>query len=294
MPDGTVTLHDIALLHMPAAGGQPARLALENRRRPQRRQPPGRRRQRARFHRLLEDDPLDQSLRQAALGASGGVWFGTGLDATLAAGIPDRQVWFAVVRGDRTDLLGIQPVQPALGVAGVLDVEGRCALRTRLSLERGSVVRAECALTGRLRFRADLGPLRIANATADFHLTASGASIEQAWSGTLDCDVDTQGSLDVFGVNVSAQQSLRLTARCHAAAGARAFVIDTLDYAHTLSDIRFADGTVKVEALRSGPVSARGMPRAFRRSRRPARACSRCPPPSVPPSPARPRGWRPR
>lgn len=249
MPDGTVTLQEIALLHMPAAGGQPARLALEI----------------SGDHngvslligagsapdldRLLEDDPLDQSLRQSALGASGGVWFGTGLDATIAGGIPDRPVWFAVVRGDRTDLLGIQPVQPALGVAGVLDIEGRCALRTRISTVRGSVVRAECALIGRLRFRADLGPLRIGNATAVFHLTASTASLDQAWSGTLDCDVDTQGSLNVFGVAVSARHELHLTARCHAAAGAGTFVIDALDYAHTLSDIRFAGGSVKVEAL---------------------------------------------
>jgi hypothetical protein len=249
MPQGTVTLQEIALLHVPAVAGQPARLALEI----------------AGDHngvslligagsapdldRLLEDDPLDQSLRQAALGADSGLWFGTGVDATIAGGIPDRPVWFAVVRGNRTDVLGIQPVQPTLGVAGVLDVEGRCALRTRLSLVGGSVVRAECTLTGTLRFRADLGPLRLANAAASFRLTAATASLDRAWQGTLACDVDTRGGMRVFGVDVAAQQAIHLEARCHAAAGAATFVVDAIDYTHTLSGIRFGNGTVAVEAL---------------------------------------------
>lgn len=249
MPDGTLRLHEITLLQVPAAAGQPARLALEI---------SGDRDgvsllvgagSAPDLDHLLGDDPLDQSLRQAALGASGGVWFGTGLDATMTGGLPDRPVWFAVGRGDRIDVLGIQPVEPTLGVAGVLDVEGRCVLRTRISTRSGSVVRAECTLAGRLRFSADLGPLRITNASAGFELTAATASLDRAWTGTLACTVDAQGALNVFGVNVQAQQVIALTARCHAAPGATAFVIDALEYRHTLSDIRFASGAVQVEAL---------------------------------------------
>lgn len=246
----TVTLHDITLLHVPASAGRPAQLALEM---------SGDRDgvtllvgagSAPDLERLLEDDPLDRSLRQSALGPSGGMWFGTGLDATIVGGIPDRAVWFAVVRDDRIDVLGIEPVQPTLGVPGVLDVDGRCVLRTRLSMRAGSVTRAECVLAGRLRFAAHLGPVRVAGAAATFRLSAATASLDRAWSGTLFCEVDTSAGLRVFGADVSAPQSLRLTARCHAGAAASTFSIDAVDYEHALSEVRVANGAVRLDDLR--------------------------------------------
>jgi hypothetical protein len=249
MAIATATLQGISLLQVPAGSGQPARLALEvsgsgngvslllgagN--------APD-------IDVLLEDDPLDQSLRQAAVRESGGAWFGTGLDATLSNGIPDRPVWFAVLRADRTDLFGIQPLQPFLGVAGVLEVEGPCALRTRVSVQGRSVVRAECVLTGRLRFRADLGPVRIANSTAAFRLTAGAVSLDDAWAGSLECTVESLGRLNAFGIDITAPQTINLQARCHAAAGASSFQVDSLHYSHTLSEIRLANSEMKMETL---------------------------------------------
>ncbi len=197
-------------------------------------------------------NPFDQSLRQRALSEGKAVWLGTGLDAAVTNGCPDRPVWFALLAEAGIEVLGIQPLSaggPLLQTAGVLECSAGAVLKTRLRLRGDALELAEFSLSGALVFKGDLGPVSLKNLTGTFLLNLSvagrvplwslladpAAILDGAFSGELKASIETSGSVTAFGSTLTGAQTITLQAAVRSEEGTRDLTIDSASYTHHVS-----------------------------------------------------------
>lgn len=185
-----------------------------------------------------------------ALRGAQAVWLGTGTNAVMTNGIPDRPVWLAVFSTDGVDLLGAHPL-PAntLDAAGLLTFPSPVLLRMRIRLRGDALERAEASLEGPVRAGSSIGPVELAGVNGTFRLALAGvdprslgavltnpaAIFDARFQATLDVELRTSQPVALLDASITGTQVVRLHADVTSPARARTLAIQRLRYEHEIT-----------------------------------------------------------
>jgi hypothetical protein len=185
-----------------------------------------------------------------ALGAAQAVWLGTGTNATIVNGVPDRPVWFAVFSTEGVDVLGMHPIAvTALNAPGVLDFPAPLLLRVRLRLHGNTLERADASVEGPVRVLTDIGPVELNGVDGTFVLALKSvnpanfgtilsnpeAVLDTQFQAHLAIELRTSQPVGLLDATLSGSQVVRLDADVTSPSRSRSLSLDRVAYQHDIS-----------------------------------------------------------